>query len=168
MLTAFGFCRGVVWSGITDSLGMFKARVLTGQAYIALAAKWGYLPEYYDNKTDPLFADIIKVVSDVKEVNFSLTPNTVFHNSISGVVRDSTGNGVPSVVVLIPVTPNPMQGKMRFGHTDSTGAYTMGEVLPGTYVAMAVPFSGYAPCLLQSRRVRRHALAARGQSTCQR
>ncbi len=145
-----GFCRGVVWSGKTDSLGAFKARVLAGQAYIAMAAKWGYLPEYYDNKTDPLLADIIKVVSDVKEVNFSLAPNAILHNSISGVVRDSTGNGVPSVVVLIPVTPNLMQGKMRFGHTDSTGAYTIGEVLLGTYVVMAVPFNGYAPAFYKA------------------
>ena len=146
----FGFCRGVVWSGRTDSLGAFKARVLAGRAYIAMAAKWGYLPEYYNNKTNPLLADIIKVVSDVKEVNFSLAPNPVLHNSISGVVRDSSGNGVPSVVVLIPVTPSPMQGKMRFGHTDSTGAYTLGEVLPGTYVVMAVPFSGYAPAFYKA------------------
>jgi|GEM_PF-829001 len=145
-----GFCRGVVWSGKTDSLGSFKARVLAGQAYIAMAAKWGYLPEYYDNKNDPLLADIIKVVSDVKGINFSLAPNPVLHNSISGVVRDSTGTGVPSVVVLIPVTPNPMQGKMRFGHTDSTGAYTIGEVLLGTYVVMAVPFNGYAPAFYKA------------------
>ena len=145
-----GFCRGVVWSGSTDSLGNFKARVLAGQAYIAMAAKWGYLPEYYDNKTNPLLADIIKVVSDVKGINFSLAPNAVLHNSISGVVRDSTGTGVPSVVVLIPVTPNLMPGKIRFGHTDSTGAYTIGEVLLGTYVVMAVPFNGYAPAFYKA------------------
>jgi hypothetical protein len=145
-----GLCRGVVWSGRTDSLGAFKARVLTGRAYIAMATKWGYLPEYYDNKTNPLRADIIKVVSDVKDVNFSLASNPIVHNSISGVVRDSSGNGVPSVVILIPVTPNTVQGRMRFGHTDSTGAYTIGEVLLGTYVVMAVPFSGYAPAFYKA------------------
>jgi hypothetical protein len=91
-----GFCRGVVWTGKTDSSGNFKARVLADHAYIALAAKFGYLPEYYDNKTNPLLADIIKVTSsDITKVDFSLTPNPVLHNSISGVVRDSAGNGVP-------------------------------------------------------------------------
>jgi hypothetical protein len=141
-----GYCRGVVWSGRTDSSGNFKARVLSGHAYIALAAKFGYLPEYYDNKTNPLLADIIKVSSSgVDNVDFSLTPTPVLHNSISGVVRDADGNGVPAVVALIPVNPGPLLRKMRFGHTDSTGAYTIGEVVLGTYVVMAVPFHGYAP-----------------------
>jgi hypothetical protein len=146
-----GYCRGVVWSGRTDSSGNFKARVLTGHAYIALAAKFGYLPEYYDNKTNPLLADIIKVSSSgVDNVDFSLTPNPVLHNSISGVVRDADGNGVPAVVALIPVNPGPLLRKMRFGHTDSTGAYTIGEVVLGTYVVMAVPFHGYAPAFYKA------------------
>ena len=145
-----GFCRGVVWSGPTDSLGKYQARVLTGHGYIALAAKWGYVPEYYNNKPDPLLADVINVTADVKDINFSLASNPLLHNSVSGVVRDSAGTGVPSIVVLIPVTPSPQALKMRFGHTDSTGAYTVGEVVSGTYVIMAVPFQGYAPAFFKA------------------
>jgi hypothetical protein len=145
-----GFCRGVVWSGPTDSLGKYQARVLSGHGYIALAAKWGYVPEYYNNKPDPLLADVINVTADVKNVNFSLAPNPLLHNSVSGVVHDSAGAGVPSIVVLIPVTMSPMALKMRFGHTDSTGAYTVGDVMSGTYVIMAVPFEGYAPAFFKA------------------
>jgi hypothetical protein len=49
-----GYCRGVVWKGYTDSMGYYKARVISERAYIAMAAKWGYVPEYYDNKPNPL------------------------------------------------------------------------------------------------------------------
>ena len=143
-----GFCRGVVWSGTTDSLGNFKAGCSAGQAYIAVASKWGYLPEYFDKKTDPLLADIIKVPGDVKDVNFSLTV-AVLHNSIGGVVQDSAGNGVPSVIVLFPVRRR-LPAVQRFGHTDSTGAYTIGDVVIGTYVVLAVPFSGYAPAFYKA------------------
>jgi hypothetical protein len=145
-----GYCRGAVWSGKTDSLGKYKAKVLGGYNYVAMASKWGYLPEYYNNQTDPLLADIIAVNADVKNVNFSLAPNPIFQNSISGIVRDSTGTGVPSVVILIPVRPNAISRKMQFGHTDSTGAYTIGNVVTGTYVVLAVPFAGYAPAFYKA------------------
>lgn len=140
-----GYCRGVVWKGYTDSLGFYKARVISDRAYIALAAKWGYIPEYYNNKPNPLLADIIKVPTNIKSINFALAPNPVVHNSISGVVRDSLGNEVVSRVVLFPAEPTAVRMPIRFGHTDSTGAYTIGDVRLGTYIVLAVPFGKYAP-----------------------
>ncbi|GEM_PF-4433773 len=140
-----GYCRGVVWKGYTDSLGFYKARVISDRAYIAMAAKWGYRAEYYDNKPNPLLADIIKVPTNIKSINFELASNPVVHNSISGVVRDSLGNEVVSRIVLFPADPTAVRMPIRFGHTDSTGAYTIGDVRLGTYIVLAVPFGKYAP-----------------------
>jgi hypothetical protein len=145
-----GFCQGVVWKGYTDTLGNYKARVLAGKAYIAMASKWGYIPEYFDGKPNPLLADIIKVPGNLKNINFSLAENPIFTNSISGVVRDSTGTGVPSMIVLFPVRPSAVPAAMRFGHTDEKGAYTIGDVVLGTYMVLAVPFSGYAPAFYRA------------------
>ena len=145
-----GFCQGVVWKGYTDTLGNYKARVLAGKAYIAMASKWGYIPEYFDGKPNPLLADIIKVPGDLKNINFSLAENPIFTNSISGVVRDPAGNGVPSMIVLFPVRLSPVPAPMRFGHTDEKGAYTIGDVVLGTYMVLAVPFSGYAPAFYKT------------------
>lgn len=149
-IEGIGFCRGVVWKGHTDSLGTYKARVLANRAYIAVAAKWGFLPEYYDNKPNPLLADIIKVPTNIKSINFSLAPNPILHNSISGIVRDSAGTGVPSILVVFPVRPTLTPARVRFGHTDSTGAYTIGDITLGTYIVLAVPFAGYAPAFYKA------------------
>ena len=100
-----GYCRGVIWKGLTDSLGHYKARLVADRAYIAMAAKWGYIQEYYNNQATPLLADIIKVAGDVSGIDFSLAPNPVIQNSVSGVVRDSSGNGVAVYHRPLPGTP---------------------------------------------------------------
>jgi hypothetical protein len=141
-----GYCRGIIWKGTTDSAGHYKGVVLSGYSYIALAAKRGYLPEYYKEKTNPLQADLIKVGGNVEGIDFTLTRNPLLQNSISGKVRDSLGTGVPSRVVLFPVEPAwPVWPGVRFGHTDSSGAYALREVREGKYFVLALPFRGYAP-----------------------
>ena len=141
-----GFCPGVFWKGMTDSAGHYSIHVLTGRYYIALASKWGYLPEYYKEKVNPLQADLIKVDDDVSGIDFTLALNPALHNSISGVVRDSSGTGVPSRIILFPVKPVwPFMSAVRFGHTDSNGVYTIAEVRSGKYFVLAVPFRKYAP-----------------------
>jgi len=144
-LEGLGYCRGVVWKGLTDSLGMFRARVATGRSYIAVAAKWGYVPEFYDNKTDPLSADLIKVEGDVSGIDFSLARQPALTNSISGLVRDEAGTGVPSMVILFPVRPSMSALRIRFGHTDENGSYTIGQLPAGSYFVLAVPYGDYAP-----------------------
>jgi hypothetical protein len=141
-----GYCRGVVWKGTTDSAGHYRATVLSGQEYVAMAVMRAYLTEYYKEKSNPLQADIIKVDDNIQGINFSLTPNPVLKNSVSGVVRDSLGNGIPSRIILFPIRPVwPTMPGVRFGHTDSLGVYTLGDVRAGKYFVLAVPFRGYAP-----------------------
>lgn len=141
-----GYCRGIVWKGRTDSLGHYSASVLSGHQYIAMAAKWGYLTEYYDGKTNPLQADLIKADSNVKGIDFSLAVKPAIRNSISGSVRDSSGAGIPARIILFPLRPTwPWMSAVRSGHTDSTGSYTLTDVRGGKYFVLAVPFKGFAP-----------------------
>ncbi len=141
-LEGLGHTRGVIWTGKTDSLGRYTARVIANNRYIALASKEGYLPEYFDNKASVELADIIQLgTRDTTGINFSLAVKPVPNNSIAGVVRDSLGAGVPSRVVLIPARHNSFPA--RFGHTDSLGAYSITGVVAGKYFVLALPFSGY-------------------------
>lgn len=144
-LEAVGHTRGVVWRGRTDSLGNYQARVVSERSYIAMASKFGYLPEYFDNKTNPAEADIIHVTGDTSGIDFSLSVNPLLNNSISGVVRDSGNMGVPSRVILLPLLNTPSPHMARFGHTDSNGVYLLTGVRAGKYFVLAMPFSGFSP-----------------------
>jgi hypothetical protein len=150
-IDGIGFCPGVLWKGMTDSVGHYSVKVLAGHSYIAFASKWGYLPEYYKEKVNPLQADLIKVDDNVSGIDFTLALNPALHNSISGRVRDSLGTGVPSRIILFPVRPVwPIMQAVRFGHTDSNGVYTIGEVRSGKYFVLAVPFRKYAPAFYKA------------------
>jgi hypothetical protein len=149
-IQGLGNVRGVLWKGLTDSLGKYQAHVLAGNAYIAMAVKHGYLPEFYNNKTNPMDADIIRLIRDTTGIDFSLTPRPVVQNSVSGIVRDSNGVRVPSRIVVLPVQLWPGPTSARFEHTDSTGAYTITNVRPGKYFVLALPFSHYAPAFYKA------------------
>jgi hypothetical protein len=76
-LEGVGHTHGVVWSGYTDSLGNYRARVIANQRYIALASKETFLPEYYNNKRTIETADVILVTHDTSGINFSLEPRPI-------------------------------------------------------------------------------------------
>lgn len=142
--------NGVAWRGRTDSLGNYHARVISGRSYIAMASKHGYVPEYYNNKTNPLEANIIAVTGDVNDIDFSLATHIVIENTVSGSVRDSLGIGVPSRIVLLPHRNNHGPSGVRFGHTDSLGIFSLDHVRNGTYLVLAIPFHGYAPAFYKA------------------
>lgn len=142
-LDGVGHTRGVVWSGYTDSLGRYRARVISNGNYIALASKDGFLPEYYNNKATAELADIIVLGNrDTSGIDFSLAIRPVPNNSVAGIVRDSLGTRVPSRITLIPARNN-SGGHYRYSHTDSLGAYSITGVEAGKYFVFASPFSGY-------------------------
>jgi hypothetical protein len=144
-IEGLGICRGVVWQGTSNDAGHYDAQVPSGSSYIVLAVKWGYLPEYYKEKTNPLQADLVRVTGDVSGIDFTLLLNPALTNSISGLVHDSLGRGVPSRIVLFSVYPFTAMRGVRFGHTDSLGAYTIGSLHQGSYTVLAIPFRGYGP-----------------------
>jgi hypothetical protein len=146
----FGDCRGVLWMGWTDSTGHYRASLLSGHGYTAMAEKRGYIPEYFNQQENPKLADVIKLDGDTTGIDFSLAPVAAFTNSMSGIVKDTVGQGVPSRIVVFPAQHMTYRAKVRFGHTDSTGSYTIGHLPPGKYFVLAIPFSDYAPAFYKA------------------
>jgi hypothetical protein len=144
-IQGLGSIHGVIWQGKTDAEGRYKARVILGEQYIALAVKAGYVPEFYDNKMNPLLADVIEVTGDVSGIDFSLEAKTTPTSSVSGTVQDEAGTGVKSRLLLIPADHGMLHTSVRFGYTDESGEYTIGHVADGKYIVLAIPFEDYAP-----------------------
>ena len=140
---------GGVWRKVwTDSLGDYSVMLESGRSYIAMAVKEGYLPQFFDHKSDPRNADVIHLGGDTSGINFSLTPRPVATASISGMVRDSSGAGIASRVILIPLAPHRAP---RFGSTDSVGNYLITHVWDGKYFVLAIPVvHGYAPAFYKA------------------
>jgi hypothetical protein len=144
-LDGVGHTRGVVWNGWSDSLGHYRARVISDHKYLALASKAGYLPQYFDHKPTVETADTIFVAHDTTGIDFNLLVRAVPNNSVSGRVVDSSNVGVPSRIVLLPVRNiHPSVHGIRYGHTDSLGNYTLAGIEAGHYFVLAMPFSNYA------------------------
>jgi hypothetical protein len=145
-----GCIQGVAWKGLTDSTGAYDATVLSQRSYIALASKGGYFPQFYDHKDTPSDATIIAVNGDVSGIDFNLNPyRPPQMYSISGVVWDSAGVRVPSRVIVFPLRSFSARAA-RFAFSDSLGAYTVGHLLAGKYIVLAVPFGKYAPAFYKA------------------
>jgi len=134
---------------VTDSNGNYTVKVKEGDTVIVFAKpfKFEFLPEYFDNKRTFNEADRIYVGGNVTNINFVLDRKPVFANGIEGVVADSLGNSVESMVMAIRKFNAPTAAPRKYvTPTDSlTGAYTFSNLLPGMYILFAKPFSNYYP-----------------------
>ncbi|RCK73362.1 MAG: Cell surface protein [Ignavibacteriae bacterium] len=140
----FGTLIGVVGKAKTDNDGNYTVLLQKNITYIAVAVKIGYIPEFYNNKSSPLDADRLFIVSDTSGINFDLIQNPNVQNSLSGIVKDVDGIGVLSRVVLFQKTPKGIH-PVRFTVTDTTGNYYFNYLYSGYYYAKAIPFTLYAP-----------------------
>ncbi len=145
-----GYMRGVVWVGQTDTLGNYQATVVAGRPYIVAAIKKFYQVQFFDMKNSPSEADILTLDGDTTGIDFALNLIPVINNSVAGMVKDSTGMGVQSRIVLIPLRPQPAALSVRFTNTDSTGAYIFGHVHGGKYIALAIPYDNFAPAFYKA------------------
>ena len=146
-IPALGYTRGVIWAEApTDQYGQYTALVPSGASYIAVATKNGYLPQYFDHESDPTQADIIAVRNDTTGIDFDLSEFPDVQNSIRGTVTDTTGQPVPSRVILFPKPPGTQPpATTRFIHSDSLGNFNLTHVASGVYDILAVPYSDFAP-----------------------
>jgi hypothetical protein len=133
-----------------DSLGNYSLKIPQG-SYIALARAPGYAAEFYKEHADLLSADIMKLSADSSNINFTLAPlPPVALSTMSGSVMDTVKNiGVRARILAFRDGWNMRDGfkmaKAYFTDTDSTGAYSFTELLPGSYIVMAVPVGNYVP-----------------------
>ena len=134
----------------TDSLGQYSLKVVPG-LYIAFARAKGYAVTFYMDKSDPLTADRLQLANDTTGIDFTMRslPNVAL-GSIQGSVLDSAkGIGVPSRIIAMRdrwTRFDPHLGPRSFTvDTDSLGAYSLGELPPGSYLVLALPMGSYAP-----------------------
>jgi hypothetical protein len=149
-IDGIGFVRGIVWGGLTDTLGQYSAKVLAGGSYIVGAVKKAFAPQFYDHKASPDEASVLTPSADSAGINFDLTLLPVVNNTVSGLVKDSAGTGIASRIMLIPLRNQAAALRVRFASTDSTGAYAIATVRAGKYLALAIPYAGYAPAFYKA------------------
>lgn len=146
VIPGLGYTRGVIGWGQTDQFGLYHILVVAGGSYIVAAARPGFLTEYYNNHYDPTEADIITVANDTSGLDFTLREYPDAQNSVRGVVRDSSGQPVPSRVILFPKPPGTQPPPTtRVVHSDSLGNFLFTHVSAGVYDALAVPYSNFTP-----------------------
>ena len=139
-----------VFKARTDTSGHYSVSLVPG-AYIALARARGYAVEFFNGKNNLLSADIIRITGDTSGVNFTLAPlPPVVLGEIKGAILDTALNiGVPSRVIAFRdrwrFTDRFHIGRVYVTDTDSLGMYDFSDLLPGTYVVMALPLGNYAP-----------------------
>jgi hypothetical protein len=143
-LPALGKFFGVVWYGLSDQNGNYSANLIRGMRYISFAFKPGYIPEFYNNKLIPFEADRLVFMNDSSGINFALETNPIAQNTLTGSVKDSSGSGVPSHVVLFRKVGY-SRDRVRYTMTDSLGNYEFHNLVSGIFYVKAIPVDGYAP-----------------------
>jgi len=132
-------------STITDSLGNYSIRVRENDTVVVFCHPIDFTlqPEFYDNKLTFAEADRIVVNGNVSNINFVISPKPVYNNAISGVVKNEDNEGVESFVSAFRKnTQFPNQRRFTVS-SDSLGNYQFSNLLPGEYILLAVPKSGY-------------------------
>jgi hypothetical protein len=133
-----------------DSEGKYSVTLPQG-SYIAFAFAPGYHKLFYDNRSDFLSADIIKLTSNLTEINLVLK---AVHPLATGVINGSvvdtvSGAGVPARVVAFRARAvghdTLLVPKAYHTDTDSTGAFSMKELPPGDYIVLAIPLGHFTP-----------------------
>ncbi|MCX6132401.1 MAG: putative Ig domain-containing protein [Ignavibacteriales bacterium] len=132
-----------------DSTGKYAIK-LPQSTYTVMATAPGFVTMFFDGKPDVLTATPLKLSRDTSGINFTLKSiSSIATGKISGSVIDSaTKAGLRSKVIAYRV-----QGAKIYldglgvypAEADSTGKYTIANLLPGDYIVLALPLGPYAP-----------------------
>lgn len=134
----------------TDSLGRYSLKLPQG-SYIAQAEASGFYKMFYNNKSDLLTADIIKLTANTENINFALKPILpIAFGKITGSVVDSVSRaGVVSRIIgyrfLVNGKDTLITPRAYVADTDSVGVYTLSNLPPGDYIVLALPLGHYVP-----------------------
>jgi hypothetical protein len=129
----------------TDSLGYYSLNVREGDSVIVFCQpkNFNFLPMYYDNKFSFNEADRILINGNIENINFVLQHKPVFNNGIAGSVSDTLNQPIESHITAYKLN---FPRKKYFAVTDSvTGLYNFANLVPGYYILLAKPHSGYKP-----------------------
>ena len=131
----------------TDSLGNYSIRVRENDTVVVFCHPVDFTlqPEFFDNKLTFAEADKIVINGNVNNINFVISPKPVFNNGISGLVKNEDNEGVESFISAFRKYnqfPNPRRITVS---SDTLGNYQLTNLLPGEYILLAVPKTGYKP-----------------------
>ena len=145
-----------VFMATTKADGSFELKLPQG-SFVAYAEAKGHNKIFYNQKTNLLMADTIRVSKDLEGIKFNLPPlPTVVLGEINGVIKDSaSGRGVRSRVIayrelwlkteVLTATPNYFVPGTYLVDTDSLGKYSIPNIMRGQYIVLALPMGSYAP-----------------------
>lgn len=131
---------------LTNAEGNYSIRLRENDTVIVYASpfNFNYLPEYYDNKLTANEADVLVMTGNLENINFELANREPFANSISGNLQDTLGNPIVGNVTAFKIKDGQRPFRVSVV-SDSTGAYTLTDLLPGKYVLFACSFPNYIP-----------------------
>jgi hypothetical protein len=141
---------------MTGKDGKYSITADSGMAYFVSAHSRGYLLQYYNGQNNVLNADTLILHQNTTGINFKLTPVSAATASISGSVKDSSGIGVVSRVILYVSNKAAIHGYYdwdrysRSVHTDSTGLFTFEKIPNGKYIIQVAPFQNYMPAFYKA------------------
>lgn len=114
------------------------------KVFVVMAAREGFKPEFYREKTTITTADKFYVLRDTvfKMVDFTLEPlGTALTYSIAGKI--STAQAAPIAGAFV-IGSNALTGEMLFAFTNAAGQYTLSGLKPGKYF-MLFAATGFVP-----------------------
>lgn len=137
------FFKGNAFSTVithTDSLGNYKVKLEAGK-YRLYTSGPGFVPEYYNNHATLALADTITIAeNDSLNIDVALTavvpPVT---NTVSGSVKDASGNAIKSVVTLYKLRANSHFTPVKSAKVDSLGNFSITVKQGDTVVAFVAP-----------------------------
>lgn len=117
----------------TDSTGAYVLDQIPPGKYIVRAHAPEYLPEFYQEATDPSGATPVVVdrSSEITDIDFTLEKG----GAMSGTVTDST-TGAPLAGAAVTVWSDSL-GKRKIAFTDRDGQYVVSGLPTGEYLAFA-------------------------------
>jgi protocatechuate 3,4-dioxygenase beta subunit len=115
--------------GNTDAFGKYIIGGLNTASYKAQANRSGYISQWYNKKSVMDSATAINVVKgfDTPNIDFELS----LGGSISGLVKDKTGKGIPNINVYVLDTMS-MYG-VAYTQTNDSGKYIASGLFSGKY-----------------------------------
>jgi protocatechuate 3,4-dioxygenase beta subunit len=144
-----------VFRTVTDSLGQYTLKAGPG-LYVAFARAGSYAVSFYLNKSDFLTADRLMLSGDTTGIDFTLRklPGVALGTIQGSVLDTAKGIGVRSRIIAFRdrwTAVNFYNTHHSYTvDTDTLGAYTLDNLLPGSYIVLALPMGSYCPAFYAS------------------
>jgi len=131
----------------TDSLGNYSLTLREGDSVAVYVCPVNHdlLSEFYNDKSTFEEADKILVNGDITGIDFVLEAKPILSNGITGIVEDTLGVGVESILKAFRLRTPEGRHNVYSVTSDTNGVYAFGNLIPGEYYVFAKPNGNYMP-----------------------